>query len=111
MKQYTAAANDRSRDTPGRASFLQLAGRDDLTNRWSDVEPEVGIEPTTDRLQGGRSALTVASTCDHRRCLSHKSIIGVSVGCRCFAPRLMPRGRVEIDNPGLDERPRRTAGA
>jgi hypothetical protein len=30
----------------------------------TDTEPEVGIEPTTYRLQDGRYPLTRASTCD-----------------------------------------------
>jgi hypothetical protein len=33
-----------------------------LHNRWPSVEPEVGIEPTTYRLQDSHSALPVAST-------------------------------------------------
>ena len=29
---------------------------------WSELEPEVGIEPTTYRLQDGHSTLSAAST-------------------------------------------------
>jgi hypothetical protein len=32
---------------------------------WSDLEPEVGIEPTTYRLQDASSASSMASTCDY----------------------------------------------
>jgi hypothetical protein len=33
------------------------------------MEPEVGIEPTTYRLQGGRYAHTTTSTCNYRHAL------------------------------------------
>jgi hypothetical protein len=38
-----------------------------LHNRWTSVGPEVGIEPTTYRLQDGRYLYTMASTGDASR--------------------------------------------
>jgi hypothetical protein len=57
--------------------------------RWSSMEPEVGIEPTTYRLQDDTSTSTMATTCNNRH----------------------PGGHMSQSNPLLSTRLRATFGA
>jgi hypothetical protein len=49
---------------------------DSRSRCWSGVEPEVGIEPTTYRLQDGCSVYTAVSTGDYRYALDLSSHSG-----------------------------------
>ena len=66
---------DRARDARAATTALQHAGHKRSRRRaltgWSRTEPEVGIEPTTYRLQDGHSACTRASTCNDANCADH----------------------------------------
>jgi hypothetical protein len=74
------------------------------------MEPEVGIEPTTYRLQGCRHATNTASTC------ANSGLTGVpggyvALGTRSFAPRLMPRARTRTaSRPGTAAGPAASIG-
>jgi hypothetical protein len=55
------------------------------------MEPEVGIEPTTYRLQACLDTATRASTSENAD-VAYGSCAGSASGVWSFAPRLMPRG-------------------